>query len=102
MPTRAGATQVRLLLARFDSLEGHVGAEHVGHDEAAVGLLVVLEQENEGAADRARGAVERVHERGAVDALYARPEPPGRVVGVIRARRELAVTALRLKQRLDV
>ena len=55
---RSGIPPVTRLLAGFDPFEAHVGAQHVGDGEAAVGLLVVLEQEHERAADRAGSADE--------------------------------------------
>src|SRR6516162_5221340 len=85
-----------------DAVEAGVALEDVGHREAAVGLLVVLEEVDERAADRAARAVQRVHELRALVALDACAEAPGRVVGVVRARRRFAVATLRRQPYLDV
>ena len=79
---------------RSTAVEAGDRAQHVGHDERAV-LLVVLPQEDERAADRARGAVQRVHEPAAAARLHPGVEPAGREVAVVRARRELAVSPFR-------
>src|SRR6266542_936546 len=72
-----------------------IALERVGDAHAAVLELVVLEQGDDGAADRDSGAVEGVD--GPVAARLARSasDPPGLVVGAVRGRGQLAPGALR-------
>src|SRR5581483_2541840 len=88
----------------LDAVESRAGPEDVGDGEGAVRLLVVLPEEDERAADRARGAVERVDEPSAAARVVAHTglEPPGRVVAVVRARGELAVPLLRRQPDFEV
>src|SRR3954463_15465844 len=72
----------RLESAGGDGGEAGVGGQHVGDGGGAVGLLVVLEQVDERAADRTRGAVQRVDELRALLAADPGPEPSGREVAV--------------------
>ena len=54
-----------------DHLEAHVGAQRLGHDDGAVGLLVVLEDGNQRAADGEARAVQRVRRARLLRALAA-------------------------------
>src|SRR2546421_11968777 len=75
---RSGIPPVlRLGPARLYVVEAAQGDQHFRHGERVVGSLVVLEQEDERAADGARRAVECVHELRACVGTEARPEPPG-------------------------
>ena len=51
-----------LSLLRLDPLLAHPRPQHLGHDDRAVGLLVVLQHGDQAAADGDGGAVERVDE----------------------------------------
>ena len=48
-------------LAGSDAREGNERLKHIGYRKRAVGLLVVLHQEDQHAPNRARSAVERVY-----------------------------------------
>ena len=64
-------TRMRMRQAAFSIIgeAAHVGAQRLGDDDRAVGLLVVLEHGDQRAADREAGAVERVHEARVLGAL---------------------------------
>src|SRR5262249_62050396 len=80
-------------LARGDGVEAGERAQHIGHCESTVGFLVVLEQEYQRAAHRARGAIEGVHELRTALALHSCAEAARGIVAVVRAGRDLAVRA---------
>ena len=74
----------------------HVGLQRVGHVDAAVGALVVLQHGDQRAADREAGAVQRVHELGlALRVAKARLHAPRLERFAVRARRDLAIRVLR-------
>ena len=85
---------VRTLSTRLDQVGVQVVPEGGGDPDRAVGLLVVLEQGDDRAADRDGGAVEGVE--GAV--ALGRPDPAadaaGLVVGAVRGRGQLPVGSL--------
>src|SRR6185295_15941215 len=85
------------LPARLDPCEAsEVGAEGVGQEDGAVGLLVVLEDGDERPADGEARAVERVEEArlAAVRGAVAEVGAPGLEVGAVRAGGDLAVGVL--------
>ena len=81
-----------------------VGAQRLGHDHAAVLLLVVLEDRDQRPADGEAGAVEGVDEAGLLRVLgpAAGVHPAGLEVAAVRAARDLAIAALPGQPDLDV
>ena len=75
----------RGLFARPNLLFPNHRAQHLGDDYRSVGLLVVLQDRDQGSADGDGGAVERVEELGAFLAFrfVADLQPPGLVVGAV-------------------
>src|SRR3546814_5552673 len=73
-----------------------VGPQRLRHGDAAVGLLVVLHDGDEAAADRHAGAVQGVHEAGAFSTFRpeARLHAARLEVAAVRAARDLAVGGL--------
>src|SRR5438045_1771954 len=73
----------------------HVLPQHLGHHDAPVGLLVVLDHRDQPATDRDGGAVEGVDEVRALFALLAVAdvEAAGLVVGAVARAGDLAVFA---------
>ncbi len=82
----------------------HVGAQRVGDDDGAVGLLVVLEDRDERAADGESRAVQRVHELRLTrfGIAPARLHAPRLKRFAVAARRDLAVLALPRQPDLEV
>ena len=82
----------------------HVGLERRRDRDAAVLVLVVLQDRDERAADRDAGAVEGVDEARALAVLrpVARVHAPRLEVGADRAARDLAIGALPRQPDLDV
>src|SRR5690606_28319772 len=78
-----------------DVVGAEVADQRLGHGDRAVGALVGLEDRDDRAADRAGGAVQRVHGRGlAVGGAVAALQPAGLVVGAVGGAGELAVALL--------
>src|ERR1700761_3346262 len=62
---RARERSIGLGIRGSDALEtGHIGAQHFGNDDRAVGLLIVLQHRDQGAPDRQARAVQRMEEAG--------------------------------------
>src|SRR5688572_33144798 len=82
-------------LTGSNAIEARVRAQRVGDRDRAVRLLVVLEQRDQRARDRDRGAVQRVDELVLLAALApeARLEPARLEVGAVRGAGHLAVGA---------
>src|ERR1700680_486888 len=80
-----------LLLA--DAVFPDPGAQDFGHDDAAVGLLIVFENGDDGPRDGDRRAVERVCELRpfGLGRLEANRQPARLIVGAVRGRGDLAV-----------
>src|SRR5579875_1152267 len=85
-------------------LEVAVGTQDLGDDEGPALVLVVLEEEHEGPAHGAGGAVEGVDEARppALAGAEAGARPAGGKIRVVRARRDLAVAPLGGEPHLDV
>src|SRR5262245_23056256 len=88
-------------LSANDAVEPGEWPQHVRNHER-VAVLVVLPQEDQRAADGARGAVEGMRQLVALLTAYARPEAARREVAIVRARGELAVAAFRRQPHLEV
>src|SRR5215216_1521160 len=73
--------------ARRDRRRRAVGAQRLGNRDRALRVLAILEQRDQGAADRDRGPVEgvEVDGRGALGGPEATAEPAGLKVGRVRA-----------------
>src|SRR5262245_45789501 len=82
----------------------HVGSNRARQQYAAVGLLAVLEQGDQGAADREAGTVQRVHEPGLALALgaIAGAHPARLEVAAVRAAGDLAIAPLARQPDLNV
>src|SRR5262249_36342836 len=93
--TRRAAAGRAIALAGPNLVEARVGAQRGRDRDRAVGLLVVLEQRDEAARARDRGAVQRGDELGAFAVLAAEADPQRArlVVGAVRGARPLAVLA---------
>src|SRR5262245_65958805 len=75
----------------------YIGLQRLRHADRSIGLLVVLENGDQGASHGDARAVQRVHEAGLPFALrpVARVHAPGLEVAAIRARGNLAIGPLR-------
>ena len=106
-PSAAEADHIQLagqplLTGRRQPRRRAVRHEALRQLDARVGLLTVLEQRDQRAADRHRGAVERVQRLCLLVLAHADVQAPGLVVGRVRARGQLAVACLARQPRLAV
>ena len=99
----AAARCASSVLRHKDFLTAHVGTQHLGDDDAAVGLEVVLEERDEHTRGGNTGVVERVGEVIlAVLALDADVQAACLRVAEIRAGADLKILLLARAPRLDV
>src|SRR3954470_21100873 len=76
-----------------DRRPAHVGPQRLRHGHRAVLVLIVLQDRDQGAADREARAVQRMHEARALALLgaEARVHAPRLVLAAVRAARDLAI-----------
>src|SRR5215469_7111106 len=82
----------------------HIGLQRVGHGDAAILLLIILQDGDEGAADGDARAVERMDEARPLPLLRAKApiHAPRLEVAAIGAARDLAIGLLSRQPYLDV
>src|SRR5262245_52382014 len=83
-------------LTGSNAVEARVRAQSLGNDDRAVRLLVILDQRDQSARDRHRGAVQRMHELVLLAALApeARLQAARLEVGAVRGTGHLAPVAV--------